>query len=100
VLKVTSRAMGEQLVPAGTSHARRLRKWLQERAVLPWRRAQIPVFRAGGELVAVGDLACAAGYAARPGEPSWTIAWHGRPQLTETEALEVKLDALDSSPGD
>jgi tRNA(Ile)-lysidine synthase len=100
VLKVTSRAMGEQLVPAGTSHARRLRKWLQERAVLPWRRAQIPVFRAGGEIVAVGDLACAAGYAARPGEPSWTIAWHGRPQLTETEALEVKLDALDSSPGD
>ncbi len=96
VLEVTARATGEQLVLAGTTRGRPLRKWLQERGVLPWRRAQVPILRSAGEIVAVGDLACAARYAARPGEPSWTIAWHGRPQLTEIEAAEVKLDPLAS----
>ncbi len=100
VLEVTARATGEQLVLAGTTHGRPLRKWLQESGVLPWRRAQVPILRTGGEIVAVGDLACAARFAARPGEPSWTVAWRGRPQLTETEAAEVKLDALDSQPRD
>ncbi len=99
-LEVTARATGERFVPAGTPHGRPLRKWLQERGVLPWRRAQVPILRAGGEIVAVGDIACAAGYAARPGEPSWTIAWHGRPEITATEVAEVKLDALDSRCGD
>ena len=65
--------------------------------MLPWRRAQVPLLRAGGRLVAIGDLAYAAGYAAEPGEPSWTVAWRGRPQLTESEATEVKLDALAST---
>lgn len=100
LLQVAMPGRGERLVPAGASHARPLRKWLQERGVLPWRRAQLPVVRCDGEIVAVGDLACAARYAARPGEPSWAVAWRGRPQLTESEALEVKLDAIDSRAGD
>ncbi len=100
VLEVTGRTTGERFVAAGTQHGRPLRKWLQEHGVLPWRRAQVPILRAGGEIVAVGDLACAARYAARPGEPSWTIAWRGRPEITATEAAEVKLDAVDRFDGD
>ena len=54
--------------------------------MLPWQRERLPCLVAGGEIVAIGDLAYGAGLAAAPGEPSWRIAWHGRPLLTETEA--------------
>ena len=54
---------------------------LQERGVLPWRRAQVPILRAGGEIVAVGDLVSRAGYAARPASLRATIAWRGRPEI-------------------
>lgn len=94
-IHVTSRVAGGEFTPAGSRHRRPLRKWLQEHGVLPWRRAQVPLLRCGGEIVAVGDLAYAGRYAAEPGEPSWTVAWRGRPQLTESEAAEVKLDALE-----
>jgi tRNA(Ile)-lysidine synthase len=100
VLEVTSRAQGEQFVPAGGTSGRPLRKWLQERGVLPWRRSQLPVVRSGREIVAVGDLACADRYAARPGQPSWAIAWRNRPQMTESEATEVKLEEFDPRGGD
>ena len=99
-LEVTTRAEGDEFVPVGATHGRPLRKWLQERGVLPWRRGQLPILRAGGQIVAVGDLACAAPYAARPGEPSLAVAWHGRPQFTETEAAEVKPDAIGLRRGD
>ncbi len=95
VIQVSARAAGEEFRPAGSPHRRPLRKLLQERGVLPWRRGQVPFLRAGGELIAAGDLAYGAGHAAAPGEPSWMVAWHGRPQFTENEAREVKLDALD-----
>ena len=94
-IRVTTRAAGELFQPAGSVHRRPLRKLLQEHGVLPWRRGQVPLLRSGGELVAIGNLAYSARYAALPGEPSWTVAWRGRPQLTESEATEVKLDALD-----
>ena len=55
--------------------------------MLPWRRASIPLLCADGEIVAIGDLACAGRFAAQPGEPSWRVVWHGRPLLTEAEAL-------------
>ncbi len=97
-LQVTTRAEGEEFRPAGSQHRRPLRKWLQERGVLPWRRAQVPLLRSGREIVAVGDLAYGACYVAEPGEPSWTVAWHGRPPITETETTEVKLEAQDCGP--
>jgi tRNA(Ile)-lysidine synthase len=100
VVEVTSRAAGEPFVESSATHSRPLRKWLQERGVLPWRRSQVPILRSEGVIVAVGDLACGARYAALPGEPSWTVAWRGRPQLTETEASEVKLDTLARGCGD
>ena len=90
-LVVKRRAGGESFVPAGGSHRRPLRKWLQEQGVLPWRRAQLPVlWDDGGRLVAVADLGCAAGFAAGPGEPSWRIAWHGRGFVTTADAEAFK----------
>jgi hypothetical protein len=41
----------------------------------------------GGEVVAIGDLAYGGGLEAAPGEPSWMIAWIGRPVITESEAI-------------
>jgi tRNA(Ile)-lysidine synthase len=95
VVEVSARVSGEQFEPAGGAHRRPLRKWLQERGVLPWRRAQVPMVRCGRDLVAIGGLGYGARYAALAGEPSWTVAWRDRPQLTETEAIEVKLEDLD-----
>jgi tRNA(Ile)-lysidine synthase len=97
-LRVATRAEGEEFHPAGSQHRRPLRKWLQERGALPWRRAQVPLLRSGREIVAVGDFAYGARYVAEPGEPSWTIAWRGRPPITETETTEVKLGAQDCDP--
>ena len=89
-LQVASRAAGELFRPAGTGHRRPLRKWLQERGVLPWLRQRVPLVFAQGEIVAIGDLAYGDGFHAQPGEPSWVVAWHGRPALTEQEALETR----------
>jgi tRNA(Ile)-lysidine synthase len=90
-LRVSGRRDGERFVPAGAAHHRELRKWLQERGVLPWRRAGLPVFRSeGGQLVAVADLALAAGHAAAPGEPSWRLEWQGRGIVTEADAFAGK----------
>jgi len=85
-LRVAPRVDGLRIRPAGSAHRRELRKWLQERGVLPWRRAQLPIVHLGGEVIAVGDLAVAREYAAAPGEASWRIKWRGRPVLTEAEA--------------
>jgi tRNA(Ile)-lysidine synthase len=85
-LRVTRRAPGGTFRPAGSQHRRPLGKWLQERGVLPWRRELLPLLWSGDDLVAVGDLACGGPAAARDGEASWRIVWHGRPVLTEEEA--------------
>lgn len=87
VLRVGARQGGEVFRAAGATHRRPLRKWLQERGVLPWRREQIPLVSIGGEIAAIGDLAFGGAHAARPGEPSWRIAWESRPALTEAEAF-------------
>ncbi len=86
-LSVVSRTAGATFRPAGALHHRPLRKWLQECGVLPWRRAGLPLVMAGREVVAIGDLAYGGGLEAAPGEPSWTVAWVGRPAVTESEAI-------------
>ena len=86
-LSVALRTEGETFRPAGASHRRPMRKWLQERGVLPWQRGRLPLVMAGGEVVAIGDLAYGGGLVAAPGEPSWMIAWIGRPVITESEAI-------------
>lgn len=87
-LRVAARRGGEAFRPAGSTHRRPLRKWLQEHDVLPWRREDLPLLLdAGGRVVAVADLACAHEYAAQPDEPSWRVTWHGRGEVTEADAL-------------
>jgi tRNA(Ile)-lysidine synthase len=86
-LAVEPRPSGGSFRPAGSAHHRPLRKWLQERGVLPWLRSQLPIVAFDGEIVAIGDLACGGGLAAAPDEDSWRITWHGRPPLTEAESI-------------
>jgi tRNA(Ile)-lysidine synthase len=86
-LEVVARASGESFHASGAAHRRPLRKWLQEHGVLPWRRASLPLLAAEGEIAAIADLSCAESFAARPGEPSWRVVWHGRPALTEADVL-------------
>ncbi len=86
-LAVAARPSGGSFRPAGSTHHRPLRKWFQERGVLPWLRSQLPIVAFGGEIVAIGDLACGGALAAAPGEDSWRVAWHGRPPLTEAEMI-------------
>ncbi len=88
-LAVVGRAEGERFRPAGTAHRRPLRKWFQERGVLPWRRDGVPRVVANGEIVAIGDIAYGGTLAAAPGEPSWRIEWLGRPTLMESEATNA-----------
>ena len=90
-LEVAPRPIGGSFRPAGHAHHRELRKWLQERGVLPWRRATLPCLLSGGEMVAVGDLAYGGALAAATGEPSWRVVWHDRPTLTEAEARAVPV---------
>jgi tRNA(Ile)-lysidine synthase len=88
-LRVVTRFDGAQFRPAGAAHRRPLRKWFQDRGVLPWHRDDIPLLCCDDEIVAIADLSCADGYAAGPGEPSWRIHWHGRTPLTQDEALAI-----------
>lgn len=90
-LRVEPRPPGAWFQPAGSAHRRELRKWLQERGVLPWRRAGLPVVTLDGEIIAVAELGCAARYAVAPGGAGWRVAWIGRPLLTEEEALRSPL---------
>jgi tRNA(Ile)-lysidine synthase len=89
-LAVRGRSGGEVFVPAGGSHRRPLRKWLQEHDVLPWRRENLPLLFAGDHLVAVADLGVAAEFAARADEPSWRLVWTGRGVVTVADALASK----------
>jgi tRNA(Ile)-lysidine synthase len=93
-LVVRRRRGGESWCPAGGAHRRELRKWLQEQGVLPWRRDSLPLLLDdSGEVVAVADFACAASYAARPGEPSWRVVWHRDGASTAEESYAAKWRA-------
>jgi len=89
-LSVRQRVGGESFVPRGGAHRRDLRKWLQERDVLPWRRGELPLLFAGDRLVAVADLGVAADFAARSDEPSWRIEWAGRGDVTLGDVFASK----------
>jgi tRNA(Ile)-lysidine synthase len=90
---IVPRRPGSTFRPAGGAHRRPLRKWLQEREVLPWRRDALPLLCARGQLLAVADLGVAAEFAAGPGEPSWRVVWHGRGAVTAADAFAGKWPA-------
>ena len=99
-LERVSRPDGAKFRPANSLHRRPLRKWLQDRGVLPWRRAQLPLLALGDEIVAVADLAVADGWAAGAGEPGWVVEWRDRPPLTTADVAAVKLDVTDDDARD
>ncbi|MGB1139824.1 MAG: tRNA lysidine(34) synthetase TilS [Halioglobus sp.] len=55
--QVTWRAGGERVQLLGRSHSSSLKQLLQERAVPPWWRSNIPLLAVGEEVLCVGDLA-------------------------------------------
>jgi tRNA(Ile)-lysidine synthase len=84
---VACREGGERFHEVGQPHSHTLRKWLQQRGVVPWQRATIPLVRVDGRVAAVGDLAYAREFAAVADEPSWQLEWTRRPRLFAAEFL-------------
>jgi tRNA(Ile)-lysidine synthase len=80
-LTVGWRRGGERLRPAGQAHHRPLKLLLQERGVVPWMRAQLPLLHAGGQLVAVADLWLADEALAPAGQPGFRPEWEGHAAL-------------------
>ncbi len=79
-LVLRRRKGGEEIRPYGQRHTRKLKKLLQERGVLPWRRDALPLVYAGDALVAVGDLWIAADAIAEPG---YALRWRDAPAYLE-----------------
>jgi tRNA(Ile)-lysidine synthase len=55
-IELAFRQGGERFRAAVPGPRRRLKRWLQEAAVLPWMRDRIPLLYHDGQLVAIGDL--------------------------------------------
>ncbi len=77
-IRVSSRVGGEKILLEYQSHTKKLKKLLQESAVVPWMRDRLPLIYAGDQLVAVGDLWLAADSVSRPGV---AVRWIDRPAL-------------------
>ncbi|HEX6549795.1 MAG TPA: tRNA lysidine(34) synthetase TilS [Gammaproteobacteria bacterium] len=78
-LQVVFRAGGEQCRPAGRTHHRPLKKWLQELGVLPWKRACLPLLKRDNELVAVAGLFTCEPWQAESGKPALRVVWEDAP---------------------
>ena len=77
-LRLEYRQGGEEFRPYGHAHTRKLKKLLQEEAIVPWMRDRIPLLYSGDKLIAVGDFWIAAEAAAENGI---AVRWNGRPAL-------------------
>ena len=95
---IQQRAGGERFREAGTPHSRPLRKWLQERGVVPWQRAAIPLVMVGEQVAAVGHIAVASDFAAAPDEPSWQLEWTRRPMPSNRSSLPATFEVAVTPP--
>jgi tRNA(Ile)-lysidine synthase len=68
------RSGGETLRPHPAAARRSLKNLLQQHAVPPWQRERLPLLYCGEKLVAVVDVAIAAGYQAQEGEAGIVVA--------------------------
>ena len=77
-LSVRYRSGGEEIRPAGHTCSHKLKKLLQQHAIVPWMRGRIPLLYAGERLVAVADLWLAADAEAAQG---FAVTWQQAPAL-------------------
>lgn len=70
-----TRAGGERLRLAPRGRLRSLKNLLQEQAVAPWLRANLPVLKCGGELVWAARIGCHADWLATTDEPGLVPEW-------------------------
>lgn len=77
-LHVRFRTGGEEIRPIGHQRTHKLKKLLQQKAVVPWMRDKIPLLYAAGKLVAVADLWVAAEAADECGQG---VEWHDHPAI-------------------
>jgi tRNA(Ile)-lysidine synthase len=80
-LTLRFRCGGEDFRPLERGHARPLKRWLQEAAIVPWMRTRIPLIYRHDELVAVGDLWLADEVRVAGNEPRWRVVWSHHPPL-------------------
>ena len=83
-LEVRLRVGGERCRPGDRRHSQTLKRLLQERAVAPWVRRELPLIYREGVLVAVADLFVCHGHEAGPGQRGWKLCWrpsHGEAGL-------------------
>ena len=72
-LQVRFRQGGERCQLPGRQHHHKLKKLLQAAGVPPWERARLPLLYVNDALAAIGDRWVCEPYAAKPGEPGWTV---------------------------
>lgn len=74
-LSLRWRQGGERCQPEGRAHSQTLKKLLQEYALEPWWREQLPLIYCGEQLAAAGDLWICKGFSASPGQPGYRLSW-------------------------
>jgi tRNA(Ile)-lysidine synthase len=78
-LTLRFRTGGEKIRPYGRKDTRPLKKLLQEHAVVPWMRQNLPLLYTGDTLVAVADLWIAADCARDNG---FQVRWNRKPSIS------------------
>lgn len=74
-VRVTFRAGGERIKPAGRAHHVTLKHLFQDAGVPPWQRERLPLIFIGPSLAAVAGFWIADEFAARPGEDGVLFEW-------------------------
>ena len=77
-LEIRFRTGGEEICPAGHDCTHKLKKLLQQKAIVPWMRDRIPLLYAGNHLVAVANLWIASEDADNNG---LSISWDHHPEI-------------------
>lgn len=78
-LNIRFRVGGESIRPIGREHTHKLKKLLQDAAVVPWMRERIPLLYSADKLVAVADLWIADEFSA---ENAYQVSWQSHPAIT------------------
>jgi tRNA(Ile)-lysidine synthase len=86
-LVVRFRRGGEKIRLPGRKHRHTLRNLFQKMGVLPWWRDRLPLIYVGDELLAVGDLAWSADFAAAEGEPALRVVLEEAPRWRAEDVM-------------